>query len=74
MTQGQGRTSIAATIPTDLAHRLDQVAEERMVGKGLLVEKALVAFLDALPPVDASIPQTAPQADALQERGLRPDA
>lgn len=52
MTTRQGTKPITVSIDADLADKLDQVADERMVGKALLVEKALKAYLPTLPPVE----------------------
>lgn len=43
------RVSVTVSIRRDLAERLEHEADERLVGKGLLVERALDGFLDSLP-------------------------
>ena len=53
MTTPKDRAPLAVTISKPVAERLEKEADARMVGKGLIVEKALEAFLDGLPPVDA---------------------
>lgn len=56
MTSSPSRSSVTLSIRKDLADQLDQVSEERMVGKAMLVEKALDAFLPTLPPLQAAMP------------------
>ena len=46
------RKSTSFTIREDLIERLDKEADARVVGRNLLVEKALEGYLDALPPID----------------------
>lgn len=56
MTSSPTRSSVTLSIRKDLADQLDQVSEERMVGKAMLVEKALDAFLPTLPPLQSAMP------------------
>lgn len=46
------RKSVSFTLREDLVGRLDAEADARVVGRNLLVEKALEGYLDALPPLD----------------------
>lgn len=53
------RVSKTWSVRKDLADRIEAEADARVVGQGLLVEKALESYLDALPTVDltaAAIP------------------
>lgn len=45
------RTSVSFSIDKELIARLDTEAEARVVGRNLLVEKALEFYLDRLPDV-----------------------
>lgn len=63
MTNAQGRTSVTLSLPADLAERLEATAEERVVGKALLVEKALTGYLDALPPLNVEAAAPAPSLE-----------
>lgn len=45
------RVSISASIAKPVADRLEAESEARMIGKGVLVEKALSFYLDRLPAV-----------------------
>lgn len=62
MTTPKDRTQVSVRIKKDLAARLDREADARMVGKSLLVEKALEGYLDALPTLDVTPrpPQSVP--------------
>lgn len=53
MTTPKDRTQVSVTIKTPLAERLDAEADARVVGKSLLVEKALEFYFAALPPIEA---------------------
>lgn len=46
------RTAVALRLPRSLVARLDQVCDERVVGRNLIVTKAVEEFLDRLPPVE----------------------
>lgn len=46
------RTTLAVTIDKTVHDRLEAEADSRMIGKGLIVEKAITAFLDRLTPVN----------------------
>lgn len=46
------RVSKTWSVRKDLADRIEAEADARVVGQGLLVEKALESYLDALPTVD----------------------
>ena len=52
MTTPKDKTQLSVTIKTALVDRLEKESDARMVGKGLIVEKALESFLDGLPAVD----------------------
>lgn len=57
VTPSNTRASVTLSLRKDLADKLDQVSEERMVGKAMLVEKALDAFLPTLPSLASAVPQ-----------------
>lgn len=46
--------STSLRLPRDLADRLDAIAEERLVGRNLLIVRAIEEFLDVLPDVAES--------------------
>lgn len=54
------RKSTSFTLREDLIERLDAEADARVVGRNLLVEKALEGYLDALPPL--ALPEVGPKA------------
>lgn len=56
MTAPAERKSVTISLPTALSDRLDAEADTRMLGKSLLVEKALGTFLDTLPAVNLHTP------------------
>lgn len=62
MTASTTRASVTLSLRKDLADRLDQEADDRVVGKGVLVEKALEAYLPTLPALTAAVP-TSPAPD-----------
>lgn len=62
-TQGVGTKTLSVNIPEALHDRLEEVCEERVVGKGLLVTKALEKFLDGLRPVSDGLEPT-PEPEA----------
>lgn len=51
----QPRKPLSVTISEEVVDRLDREADARMIGKGVIVEKALERFLDGLPPIDATL-------------------
>lgn len=61
------RVSKSWTIRKDLAEKVEAEADARVVGQGLLVEKALEAYLAALPPinVETAVP-TPPPAPSVE--------
>jgi len=73
MTEPIARTSISVTIGKATADRLEAEADARMIGKGLLVEKALDFFFDRLPPLEATeakdkVPEETPEQKAARMR------
>lgn len=46
------KVQITAQVPKELADRLERVAEERIVGKGYLVQRAVTELLDRIDPDD----------------------
>jgi hypothetical protein len=48
---GRGRVAVSLKMTAALADRLDAVCDERCIGRDVVIEKALVRFLDALPTV-----------------------
>ena len=64
MTTPAQKKPITTSVDAEVADRLEREANDRVIGKGLLVEKAIVFYLDRLPPLDlaeaqdrVSIPQ-----------------
>lgn len=55
-------TVISVRIPTAQAERLRAVADERMVGIGLVVARAVAEYLDRLPSLEASLTPQPPKA------------
>lgn len=47
-----GHTVISFELPNELVTRLTDAATDRVVGRTLLVAKAIAYYLDHLPPVD----------------------
>lgn len=45
------RKQMSVTIRADLIDRLEKEADDRIVSKALIVEKAVEAYMDALPPL-----------------------
>lgn len=52
-TQKPKRTALSISLPPDLATKLQQEADTRLVNPSLLVERAVRAFLPTLPTMDA---------------------
>lgn len=52
--------TISVTVPAAVAERLEAIADERMIGKGVVVAKALEAFFKSLPPMPGSEPTVRP--------------
>lgn len=47
----KGRVLVSVRLPEALAKRLEEEADQRIVGKDLLVQRAVEAYLAAIPPV-----------------------
>lgn len=48
----EDRASTAIRLPRSLLARLDVVCDERMVGRNLVITRAIEMFLDQLPPLE----------------------
>lgn len=58
---GTATVQISVRLTPELVRRLDEVCEQRMIGRNLLISKAVENMLDRLAPVDEAF--TAPQHD-----------
>lgn len=52
----KGRVLVSVRLPEALAKRLEEESDQRVVGKDLLVQKALEAYLAAIPPMPEETP------------------
>lgn len=51
----EGMTQLSVRIPEVQHARLREVSEERMVGMGVIVGRAIAEYLDRLPPLDVTL-------------------
>lgn len=55
MTAPTGNVNISVSVPKATADALEKTSEDRMIGKGLIVAKALDAFIPTLPPLNGPV-------------------